>query len=331
MRIKKFMVVSLLVMALLIQMTPAVYASDLSVDQTNSNILVNGVLVEFETYLIDGSNYLKLRDIAKIVTATEKQFNVTWDNENRKINLVSDMPYETVGGELMTGDGLSKKAIINKSEIYKDNELIQNLNAYTIHGNNFFKLRDLAQSFNIGIDYDATTKVITIETKDDYIVPITEVTNNSGDTSTGSVALVDVKTELKVNLKLPETMTQQSDNFYANTATGDSATFTADIADDSYPLSDFTQEGFVDLILYGYNNIVITSFDNDLTLNGNKALICKFSFTSDQGNEVTGAITYVTYKGAEFSVTLLYSSDNTAGTLAKNLQTCIDSITVSYE
>lgn len=71
MRMKKLIVVYVVIMALLIQMTPAVFASEMSVDQTKSSILVNGNLVEFEAYLIDGSNYFKLRDIAKIISGTQ--------------------------------------------------------------------------------------------------------------------------------------------------------------------------------------------------------------------------------------------------------------------
>lgn len=56
--------------------------------------------------------------------------------------------------------------------------------------------------------------------------------------------------------------------------------------------------------------------------------MCEFSFTSAQGNGITGAIVYVTYRGADYSVTFLYSSDQADGALAKNIQTCIDSITV---
>lgn len=52
-------------------------------------------------------------------------------------------------------------------------------------------------------------------------------------------------------------MTKQSSNFYANTDTAESATFTADMADESYPLSDFSQNDFVDLLLSDYDNLVI--------------------------------------------------------------------------
>lgn len=164
----------LIVMTILFLIRSVSFASEGTVNQTESKVLVNGELIEFEAYMIDGNNYFKLRDIAKVVSGTEKQFEVSWDNENHIINLISASPYTSVGGELVKGDGVSKSAISNKSSIYRDGLLIENLEAYTINGNNFFKLRDLTQEFNIGVGYNAATKLITVDTTIDYVSP-TEV------------------------------------------------------------------------------------------------------------------------------------------------------------
>jgi hypothetical protein len=153
---------------------------------------------------------------------------------------------------------------------------------------------------------------------------------DTSSTAEQSVTLVDVTTENNLTLKLPDTMTKQSDIFYADTTAGDSASFTVDMADESYPLSDMTQQDFIDFQFSGYDDLVIISYDNDLTINGNAALVCKFSFTSSEGNGIEGAVVFVTYKGAEYSVSLLYSRDDEDSALARNLQTCIDSISVEY-
>ncbi len=135
---------------------------------TPSKVYVNGQLTEFEAYGINGYNYFKLRDLAKVVSGTEKNFEVTWDNEKKTINLVSNQPYTEVGGELAKGDGTEKTAKINTSVIYKDGEVVQ-LAAYTINGNNYFKLRDVAQAFNIGITWDGATSTIGVDTTIDYV------------------------------------------------------------------------------------------------------------------------------------------------------------------
>lgn len=42
------------------------------------------------------------------------------------------------------------------------------INAYTINNNNYFKLRDLCQMFNIGVTRDAATNTIGIDTSIAY-------------------------------------------------------------------------------------------------------------------------------------------------------------------
>ena len=44
--------------------------------------------VQMEAYTINGSNYVRLRDIGEVVG-----FNVYWDNENRCVQVESDKPY----------------------------------------------------------------------------------------------------------------------------------------------------------------------------------------------------------------------------------------------
>jgi len=134
---------------------------------TNSKVVVNGASVAFDAYNINGNNYFKLRDVAKVVLGSEKQFAVTWDGEKSSINLVSGQPYETVGGELAKGDGKTKTATLNTSKIYKDGAEVA-LGAYTINGNNYFKLRDLGKEFNFGIGWDGANNCITINTAADY-------------------------------------------------------------------------------------------------------------------------------------------------------------------
>ena len=63
--------------------------SSFSVNSNKSKVMVNGSLTNFEAYNIDGFNYFKLRDIAMVVSGTNKQFNVTWDGTVGAINLLS--------------------------------------------------------------------------------------------------------------------------------------------------------------------------------------------------------------------------------------------------
>ena len=139
----------------------------ITANPTSSKVLVNGKAVTFEAYTINGNNYFKLRDFAQAVNKTEKNFEVKWDSENNAINLISNTLYTPVGGELAKGDGKAKVANPTTSKIYKDGKEIS-LTAYTINGNNYFKLRDIAKAFDIGVTWDGTTNTIGIDTSVGY-------------------------------------------------------------------------------------------------------------------------------------------------------------------
>ena len=137
------------------------------VSPTASKIFVDGKEVQFEGYNIDDNNHFKLRDIAKAVSGSSKQFEVSWDGEKSAINLVSNTPYTEVGGEMTLGDGTIKKAQQSSASIYKDGKAI-GFTAYTINDNNYFELRDIGQIFNFDVSWDAETNSILIETDKDY-------------------------------------------------------------------------------------------------------------------------------------------------------------------
>ena len=135
---------------------------------TSSRVLVDGTDVSFEAYNINGNNYFKLRDLAKVISESEKQFQVGWDSVANAIQLTSNKSYTTVGGELaLSGNTQNRSATATTSKLYVDGKAIS-LTAYNIGGNNYFKLRDVGKTFNFGIGYDNATKVITIDAPLDY-------------------------------------------------------------------------------------------------------------------------------------------------------------------
>ncbi|MHC1723578.1 MAG: phosphodiester glycosidase family protein [Aminipila sp.] len=127
-------------------------------------VQVNGIDTNFEAYNIGGNNYFKLRDMAMAVKDTDKTFEVSWDNQRQAINLLSKTPYTTVGGEFNSSDGTAKAISSNSPKIYVDGES-KTLTAYNIGGNNYFKLREVAELFDIKVNYDSSTKTIVISTK----------------------------------------------------------------------------------------------------------------------------------------------------------------------
>ena len=138
---------------------------------TSSAVLVNGETVPFEAYNIDGNNYFKLRDLAKVFSSTAKQFEVGWDTVNNAIGLTSGSSYTPVGGELsISGGKNSKSAILSSASVYLDGSKV-NLTAYNIDGYNYFKLRDVGKTMNFGVDWDSVRSTISIDTSKEYSIP----------------------------------------------------------------------------------------------------------------------------------------------------------------
>ncbi|WP_166245273.1 stalk domain-containing protein [Paenibacillus turpanensis] len=135
---------------------------------TASKVIVNGKEVAFEAYNIDGSNYFKLRDLAQAVNATDKQFEVGWDGANNAINLATKHAYTPDGNELkVSGQAGAKEALPTPSKIYVDGQEVQ-FTAYNINGNNYFKLRDLAQAIDFAVTWDGAANQVGINTAEGY-------------------------------------------------------------------------------------------------------------------------------------------------------------------
>lgn len=139
----------------------------LTVHPGNSDVIVDGQEMTFDAYLINGNNYIRLRDFAKAVSGTTKQFEITWDGPNNAIYLASRLPYTPVGNELTAGDGTSKAATPCASKILHDGTEIA-LAGYNIGGTNYFKLRDIARAFDIGVIWYGETRTVGIDTSIGY-------------------------------------------------------------------------------------------------------------------------------------------------------------------
>ena len=131
-------------------------------------IYVDGTKANVAAYTIAGNNYFKLRDIAAIVSGSEKQFEVSWNNDAKRIDLTSGKPYTIVGGELGAIGSASKQAETSTAVVYKDNAQMD-YTGYNIDDNNYYKLRDVCKSFDIGINWDAENQRVDILTDENYV------------------------------------------------------------------------------------------------------------------------------------------------------------------
>lgn len=134
---------------------------------TASKVTVDGTSVSFDAYNIDGNNYFKLRDLAKVLNGTKKQFEVSWDGSKNAIILTSGKAYTSLGSELVTGNAKNATATATNSSIYINGAQV-NLTAYNINGNNYFKLRDIGKAFNFGVTWVGATNTIKVDTSTGY-------------------------------------------------------------------------------------------------------------------------------------------------------------------
>ena len=69
----------------------AAYAAGVMAERSTNAFYVDGEQVELPAYVINGSNYVMLRDVGQVVG-----FNVYWDEEDRTVQIESDKPYTGV-------------------------------------------------------------------------------------------------------------------------------------------------------------------------------------------------------------------------------------------
>lgn len=134
---------------------------------TSMRVTLDGSPIALEAYEIDGSNFVKLRDIAMLLNGTDKQFSVTYESAAKAISLTSGQRYVPVGGERKAPATKNKLAAPSDSAILLDGKELH-LTAYAIDGNNFFKLRDLGSVLNFGVEWNSGTNTVEIVSRIGY-------------------------------------------------------------------------------------------------------------------------------------------------------------------
>ena len=134
---------------------------------TGNAIYVDGTKVNGAAYMINSNNYFKLRDIAAMVNGSAKQFEVSWNQAAKRIDLTTNKAYTVVGGELALPSATTKTAKESTAVVDKDGAKVT-YTGYTIADNNYYKLRDLCKDMDIGVKYDNATKRVDILTTVGY-------------------------------------------------------------------------------------------------------------------------------------------------------------------
>ena len=134
---------------------------------TKNTIYVDGTKVNGAAYMINNNNYFKLRDVAAMVNGSSKQFEVSWNETNKRIDLTTNKAYTVVGGEMALPSSAAKTAKESKASVFKDGNKAD-YTGYNISDNNYYKLRDLCKDMNIGVKFDLATNRVDILTTVGY-------------------------------------------------------------------------------------------------------------------------------------------------------------------
>ena len=195
---------ALALLALVLSLTPAALAvGEVTAKAGNIDLTLNGTAMKLGTYNIANNNYVKLRDVAQLLKSTGKGFSITWNGAEQRIDLTSGGTYQTVGGELGALAEGTQTAVPNASSVWLNGKAVS-LTAYTINGNNFFKLRDLGSALDFFVGWDAATGNVIVDTGKGYVP---EAPASNGDQSAMARAMLAA---------LEADMATHDENSYAN-------------------------------------------------------------------------------------------------------------------
>lgn len=169
-KIVKNLLVLFIIIIILVGATITAFAETKIVTPTKSKIFLDFEQVYFETYLIDGYNYFKLRDLAYAFNNTSKAFQVEWNGQFNRIDITLNKKYTALGTEMtdLNPKKEKKNAVTTSSEIYINGTKTE-FKTYNIDGYNYFKLRDLLKVIDCGVTYDEKTQFINIYTAWSYV------------------------------------------------------------------------------------------------------------------------------------------------------------------
>ena len=163
---KKTIITAICAAALTVSSLPAAGAASATVTATPTRDLGQSVYVDdtrvYPTgYNIGGNNYFKLRDIAALVG-----FGVSYDAASQTVEISTERVQPNTSGITDKAvSGASAKA--SNQRIAVDGEYVR-MAAYQIGGNNYVKLRDVAENVGFAVQYENATGKVTVNPSTAY-------------------------------------------------------------------------------------------------------------------------------------------------------------------
>ncbi|NGZ73942.1 hypothetical protein [Saccharibacillus alkalitolerans] len=122
-------------------------------ERSYASVVMDGEVAPVDGYTIANNTYYRLRDVAALFNGTPSQFQVTWNERRRKVEILTGQPYVPAAADKKT-NAYRPYARKMDADILIDGSPLR-VQAYQIEGSTYFKLRDLAELTQFRLKYDA--------------------------------------------------------------------------------------------------------------------------------------------------------------------------------
>ena len=121
-----------------------------------ASVTMDGQALALQAYLVNGNNYVRLRDFANILNGTAAQFALEYDQASNSVVVETGKAYRPGGSE---GLAVGTEPVFTKllNPTLRVDGAPYAINAYLIDDFNYMKVRDLAATVGCGIDYNNAT------------------------------------------------------------------------------------------------------------------------------------------------------------------------------
>lgn len=139
--------------------SPSIILGDIIAQPANVNLLVDSQPAHLPAYRFYDSHYVKLRDLAALLSGTAKPFDVVWDGS--AVQLTSGKAYPQTVTAVSGGQAVAR---YSPQRMYLDGKELA-IPAYQINGHNYVRLREIAAPLGIPVGWNQATETITLQTK----------------------------------------------------------------------------------------------------------------------------------------------------------------------
>lgn len=153
----------IMLIVLIFPVQSSAYEKAVQASVSHDKVFVNECMENMQSYNIGGYNYFKLRDIADAFRNTSSEFDVIWNAQKLSVEIITGKVYTPIEQKEQNNYNYYTTATPCESELYIDGQNVS-IQAYTIEGYNYFKLRDLAEYIPFDIKWDGEYSFIFITT-----------------------------------------------------------------------------------------------------------------------------------------------------------------------